>query len=571
MPAAPVQVGPSSAPTGFTRTNGGILVPTDTLLKSFVAERTLNKARNQAQREAARGAFFSDWTRLTGFNQAGAMEKPEDEVNFSFLRDTYEHSAIDQVIINTRYQQVSMVSQRCRDPQKHAGFRVVHKEHDSPDFVETDELKQLCAHIEDIIAHPWEQVHPNGVKDVFPVCAREELVVDRKAMVLHRDRLRRPTRYHLVDGATILPVLRVLYPWLMQNAQQFGINFDPNDPDSLKNALNRAGEEISKLTGISQEQLAYVQEVDSKIMAGWTREQLAIDIRNASVWVNKLPFGQGSLLQQSIEITAAWVNAWQYNQSLFRTNYPEQLVAIKGDYDPNALEAMKRKIFSEAGPASWERLLLMPGDEDFEVSTFKLRDTPKDMLYGELLRIIINLKTAVYRMSSSTINFSHDDGGKQVSLNGPGDREMQVAMAQEEGFHSLLQNTANWFTQTIVKPWHEDLIMIFDGLRREAEQERIELSTKATGSYWTINDARKKENKEPLKPINGVDVGEYPLPIALALLGKGSDGGKTGSGQEDGQEPQKPPIAPVQGAQKPQKKPVQKSLRKSLTIEVVEA
>lgn len=570
--ATPMQIGVDPTPTGYVPSKAGILVPADMMVKSLRAEQEINKARNKALREVARGAFFSDWTRLTGFNQAGAMEKPSDEVNFSFLRDTYEHSAIDQIIINTRIQQIRQVSQRCRDPKKHAGFRVVHKNHDQDDFVETDELRKLCEHIEDIIGNPWDHVHPNGVKDVFTISVREELTIDRKVAIVVRDRMKRPVKYWLIDGATVLPVIRVLYPWLMQNAQELGIQFDPTNPDSLKEALNRAGEEISNITGIAMDKLAYVQEVDSKIMAGWTKEQLAIDITQPSVWVNKLPFGQGSLLQQSIELTAAWVNGWQYNQSLFRTNYPERLVAIKGDYDPNALEAMKRKIFSEAGPASWERLLLMPGDEDFEVQTFNLRDTPKDMLYGELLRIIINLKTAVYRMDPSTIGFSHDAGGG-ASLFSTGDREQQLSMAQEEGFHGLLQNLANWFTETIVKPWHEDLIMIFDGLKQEQEQERIELSSKAVEAYWTIDEARAIENKPPLP--NGM--GKLPLP--LQQLKMQSD--KQAQMNPMGASPQGNTKANPQGEnlpKPPNEKPkvvenlkqVNKSMRKSLLIEVVD-
>lgn len=568
----PMQIPEIGTPPGFVQTPGGLLISADTMVKSLRSEQELNKARNKALREVQRGAFFSDWTRLTGFNQAGAMEKPEDEVNFSFLRDTYDHSAIDQLIINTRIQQVRQVSQRCRDPQLHAGYRVVHKDHDRPDFLETPELKRLCEHIEDIIGDPLHDIHPNGIKDVFPVMVREELVVDRKSCIIQRDRRGRPIKYWFADGATVLPVIRVLYPWLLDNASKLGLQFDPKDPESLADALNQAGDELAELTGIPRDKLAYVQEVNAEIKGGWMADQVRIDITQPSVWINKLPFGQGSLLQQSIDVTAAWVNAWSYNQNLFRTNYPERLVAIKGDYDPNALEAMKRKIFSEAGPASWERLLLMNGDEDFEVTTYNLRDTPKDMLYGELLRIIINLKTANYRMDPSTIGFSHDAGSGQ-SLFGTGNREEQLAAAEEEGFHGLLQNIANFFTEHIVKPWHEDLIMIFDGLKREKEKERIELSSQAVDKYWRINDALVKENKPKLKPINGIDVGDYPLPIALALLQGQSQGAPGGAPEPPNQQEDKDvPKTQDKASDASQKPPetVKKSLVKSLVVEVIE-
>lgn len=568
---APMQIGANPAPTGYVPTKNGVLIPADVMIKSLKAEHELNKARNKALREAARGSFFSDWTRLTGFNQAGAMEKPEDEVNYQYLRDAYQISAIDQVIINTRLQQIRQVSQRCRDPKKHAGFRVVHKAHDEDDFVETDELKRLCEQIEDIIATPWERVHPNGVKDVFTTATREELIIDRKAMVIQRDRMWRPIKYWLVDGATVLPVIKVLYPWLVANAPKYGIKFDPSNPDSLKEAINRAGEEISAITGIPLDKLAYVQEVDSQIVAGWTSDQISIDITQPSIWIDKLPFGQGSLFQQSIELTAAWVNGWQYNQNLFRTNYPERLVKIAGDWDPNALEAMKRKIFSEAGPASWERLLLMPGDEDFDVQVYPLRDTPRDLMFGELLRIIINLKTAVYRMDPSTIGFSHDAGSGN-SLFAVGDREQQLAMAEEEGFHGLLQNLANWFTEAIVKPWHPDLIMIFDGLKQEEERERIELATKAVSSYVTIDEARAAENKPPLP--NGM--GKLPLPLqqlVMQQMNRAQNGPQNAPENEDKvniPEQNKKPSESKSGAQAKGQNKTKKSLAKSLVIEVLE-
>ncbi len=460
------------------------------------------------------GAFFSDWNRLTGFNASGGMEKPADEVGFGFLRDSYFRSAIDQVIINTRIAQVRQVARRCLDPQKHAGWRIVHKMHFSPDFRETPAIKAACEEVAQVIEHPNGWVHPGGLVDVLTIMVREQLTIDRKALSISRDRLRRPVAgyWHLIDAATVLPRLEVLYPWISKHltnpAPESGY-----DEETIQSAIDAAISDIFQSSGVNLEDAGWVQEVDSHITAAWKPHQLSMHITQPSVVINKVPYGQGSLLQQSLDLTAGWVNFWQYNQSHFRTNYPEKALILHGEYDPNGLEAYKRKLFGEAGPASWERLLILPGDEDTKAEALDLGAAPKDLMWDKLADMIIRLKCGVYRMDPSTIGWDSHGGETGLIFNAP-NRETQVAMAQEEGFHGLLQDLSTWITEALVKPWNPDLIFFFDGLQRQQERERIQLSSEAVEHYWTLDEARQKEN---LAPLPG-GLGKLPLWAAKAQL-----------------------------------------------------
>ncbi len=469
---------------------------------------------DRAAEIAQPGAFFSDWNRLTGFNASGGMEKPADEPGFGFLRDSYARSAIDQIIINTRIWQVRQVGKRCLDPQRHAGWRIVHKDHDKPDFVETPAIQALCEKVSDVVAHPNPWVHPGGLVDVLSIMVREQLTIDRKALIISRDRLRRPVaRYwHLVDAATVLPRLQVLYPWIAKHLT----NPPPEagyDEETVQSAIDAAITDVYDASGVDLTDAAYVQEIDSHITAAWLAQQVSLHISQPSVVVNKIPYGQGSLLQQSLDLTAGWVNFWQYNQAHFRTNYPEKALILHGEYDPNGLEAYKRKMFGEAGPASWERLLLLPGDEDSKAEAVDLGAAPKDLLYDKMADMIIRLKTAVYRMDASTIGWDSRSSESGIVFNPP-NKEMQLAMAQEEGFHGLLQDLSTWVTDTLVKPWSEDLVFIFDGLQRQQERERVELSSQAVEHYLTIDEARAKENLPPLPD----DIGKLPMWAAQAKL-----------------------------------------------------
>lgn len=860
------------------------LAPQTLWVPHTVIDEELQKAaaRHKTQAKMARGRFFadraepgaqfSDWNRLTGFNASGGMEKPADETGFGFLRDSYARSAIDQIIINTRIWQIRQVGRRCLDPQRHAGWRIVHKLHDSPKFRETPEIQARCDAVAKVVGLPNPGVHPGGLVDVLAISVREQLTIDRRVMIISRDRLRRPVAggWHLQDGAcysadtevltrrgwrrfddvtpedefmtrkigtgnaewqkafyfhdqdwtgrevmhfrsrtvdllvtpnhrmltqwkatkewaappeairtaedlerlkalravaipawsrwrgvmpttgdgitvagervaladwcafmgmwlaegsvggcltggtphsysvtisqegsspfyaeieallerlpfgfrrnghswrvghralwdelrplgskytkyvpqwmkdlppeylailwewtgkgdgtrgarrtgkrahiapqdvwrvttasprladdwqeilaklgrsgsisvhrpsqdvfirgrriakdhqvphyiinervtarfslptptrevynghvycvsvpnevlyvrrngipqwcgnTVLPRLEVLYPWIakrLTNPQEPGRAYDATE---IQSAIDGAISDVLDATGIDLEDAAYVQEIDSHITAAWLAHQVSVGISQPSVIINKGPYGQGSILQQSLDLTAGWVNFWQYNQSHFRTNYPEKALILHGEYDPNGLEAYKRKLFGEAGPASWERLLLLPGDEDSKAESVDLGSAPKDLMWDKLADMIIKLKCACYRLDPSTIGW---DGGIKDSgiVFNPPNKEFQVAMAQEEGFHGLLQDLSTWITDSLVRPWDEDLLFIFDGLQRQQERERIELSSQAVEHYWTLDEARAKENLKPLPD----GLGAVPMWAAQAKL-----------------------------------------------------
>ena len=220
-----------------------------------------------------------------------------------------------------------------------------------------------------------------------------------------------------------------------------------------------------------------------------------------------------------MELTAAWVNSWSYNQHLFRTNYPERIVTIKGDFDPNALEAAKRRIFSEAGPASWERIILMPMDQDMDIVSTPLRDTPRDMLYGDLLNSVCSLKAAALGVPKDILSLDlGEKGSASISIRGEAQAEIHKAHA-EEALVTQLNGIAGWFTRTIVHSFYPDLLMIWDGLKPEEERERVEVTVQKVGSYMTIDEARAVENLDPLP--NGL--GQYPLPVVERILQNEAD------------------------------------------------
>lgn len=465
----------------------------------------LAKSRAELSKRAerqARGKFFSQMGRAERYDQAGAQSKPPDEPSFRYLRDAYWESQIDQLIVARRQQQIRSVARYIsNESDTRIGWTIRHKNHASPRFKATKDIERRCAEVAAIIDRPQPEIHPGGFADVATVAVEEELILDRKVMLRFKDRVGRPGLYYLIAGDSIKPIVRVLYAWIEEHQgeqNQWG-------PDMW----DVAAESLSYEVGFDLTKAAWVQEIDGVITAAWAPDELDVVQVFPSVEVNRVAYGRGSLFQRSLTLSDLWISLIDYNRGLFGIDYPENALFLYGDYSPAGLEAFTRQLTSQVGNRNWQRLAVIPADPEFKASLQKLRETPKDMVWPELMRMLVALKTGIYSMHPSEINMS-SDGDSRPTLSEP-NQEAEIAYAKEEGFDALLHHISDWFNRAIVWRWYDDLEMVWVNLHRETEKARIELATQRVESYWTINEARKQENLDPLDE----DWAEMPLPLAL--------------------------------------------------------
>ncbi len=520
--------------------SSGLLIP-DSIAKSRAA------LSEQAEQQA-RGKFFSSMGRAERYNQAGAQEKPPDEPSYRYLLDAYWESQIDQIIVARRQQQIRSVARRIiNDSDTKIGWTVQHREHDSPTYKESTDVKRRCEIMAQIIDHPTKEIHEGGFADFAVTSVEAELVMDRKAAVVFADRRGYPALYHAVSGDSIKPIVRVLYQWVEEHRgeeHQWG-------PDMW----DIAAESLSYQVGFDLTKAAWVQEIDGVITAAWTQNEMSIAQVFPSVEINRLAYGRGSLFQRSLTLTDLWISLIDYNRGLFSINYPENALFLFGDYSPAGLEAFSRQLTSQVGTRNWQRLAIIPADPEFKATIQKLRDTPKDMMWPELMRVLVALKTGIYSMHPSEINMAMDSG-KSTSLSEP-NQEAEIAYAKEEGFDALLHHMSDWINRFLVWPRWPDLEMVWVNLHRETETARVKAAIDRVGSYWTINEARKQENLPELTD----DWADMPLPIALGAQkavtsqaggGPGAEAGTAGDTQSSVKAQERAPVLPPPKEAKPQ-------------------
>ncbi len=526
------------SPTGTVVTPSGLHVPQhsfETLVKA--------EARKLAKETNNFPQLFSKMWLASNMIAHGAREKPVGTPSFKTLYLAAENSFIDRILIQARADQNKQIWQRALFG-KQVGFKVVHDRHSDPEFEETDEIRRRCREMEELLADPtpekFRPLYPNGMrihgglKDFITRMVRAELIIDRKVMYRYPRRDGRGyAAFHWIPGETLRPVHEGLKEW----AEKHEVG---------KRVTERTMENVWRKTGLDLYDKDYCQLVDGEIVAAFTDKEISLHIANPSDRIDRHGYGE-SRLEISLDVTATLMMAWKYNRELFNTNYPEHLLTVSGDYNKEGFEAFKQMIMAETGGPVNHRLPMIPsGDESFKVEAHKLRDTPKDMLFDQFFRMMVNLKCASYGAHPSIMNFTMESGGGSGSpMFGHGSAETEIEFSKEHGFKPALLDQCEWLTDALVKPSYQDLRVILEGLDEEDEKERLELMTTRGKSHKSRNELRIMEGDEPVgDPDDPDNPWNYPSDAPLStyittmVTKKQMEAGESGLGDEFEEEPE---------------------------------
>jgi LAGLIDADG DNA endonuclease family len=208
------------------------------------------------------------------------------------------------------------------------------------------------------------------------------------------------------------------------------------------------------------------------------------------------------------------------NVTSSNSNYPEAFLFIQGDVDQEGLEVFKKQIYAQIGSQGNQRLpVFATGDPQFRTELHRLRDSLSDMQFVQLIRMAIALKCSAFRAHPSEINFSPDLGERGAIISSD-TQEKQIALSQEEGYHSLLDNIALFITATLIEPIYDDLMMVWSIEDAPTETEMIDIWTKRLAMGNTIDEWRKADGRPPLEEVSGGkwpgNVPNSPFPLEYA-------------------------------------------------------
>lgn len=473
------------------------------LLRSYNTPDAIKKA----QQRFPMGRFFDDMVHLTGSaNSARATSKPLSMLSHRALRALSRGSVIDRLIINKRKAQARRFGRVCDVPGKQFGMRVVHRRYQDPEFdSDTDDIRRRCAEIEELLRRPTNPPH-HSFGDFLENAIEEELVLDRRFVVLPQGRSNKPISYHLIDGATVYPRMEVLADWMIAH----NVGGDTDRALALMQQELWSNPPRDKRTGeavwVDLADAEYVQMVDDRVVGAWKSGEYHMAIAHGSVAFDAWGYGY-SALEDSYQTSLLFMQALRYNKNLFDVNYPEAILTVAGNVDEEGLKAFRRNVLDYDPSEASTRLPIIPGGDELQANLLRLRDTPRDMLMSEMLTLLANMKCAAYGMHPSEINVTPDgQGGAVVSMdNSEGD---EIAQATEEGFHSLMYGQCDLVTESLIRPHYTDLIAIPEGMDRENEQSLL-ARLQFTSQFSTFNEVRAELSKKPLPSGLPVEIGDF--------------------------------------------------------------
>ena len=457
------------------------------LYKSAMNGKPITSAERRALQMLQRkmGTVFSPSSLLGNMMDYGVTHHPYGMAAHRALRDTAEKSVIDALIISARLHQVAHVARRIIIEGKQKGWKVVHYRHIDPDFQPDPSVRDRCVAVEQFLENPRADVHPGGFRDLLMRAAESELILDRKCLIIERDRRFRPLRFHLLPPDDILPRMAVLNPIMAQ------LNVTGSEGEE------RATQFVYQLWQVDVSEAAYIQVLDGQVTGAWRAEEISVDICLPTSRLDAWYYGN-SPLQRSMGMSTMLIYAFNYNEKMFTAAWPEAFLNLKGAVSEEDLAAFKQQIYAEVGAQGNQRLpVIAMGDEENGAELLKLRDSLHEMEYTQLVRLCVALKCSAYRAHPSLLNMATDNGGASPIINN-GTEEVQIALAQEEGLASLTSNIADWLTRALVQWIDPELRLVFSMQDQPTEVEQIQLWEKKTALGFTVDEFRASQGQPPL-------------------------------------------------------------------------
>ncbi|MEC0169903.1 phage portal protein [Paenibacillus graminis] len=242
--------------------------------------------------------------------------------------------------------------------------------------------------------------------------------------------------------------------------------------------------------------IAYVQRVDGRITAEYSRQELTYLIRNPRTDIAYADFGF-SELETLIEIVTGIVNGVRYNTSYFSFNsLPQGVLEVIGKYEEEDIEAFSRhwKTLTEGAQGKWTvPVMAMEEGNGFKFTPFK--NSNQDMQFNEFLEFLFNLACAVYQIDPNEVGFKSWTSGKSMSQSDNTAEKMDSS--KDKGFIPLMYFLSDGFNANVLDRIAPEFALFWAGLDEEEEERKAQrLKDDMELGLTTVAEVRKQRGQQ---------------------------------------------------------------------------
>ncbi|MBE0335106.1 phage portal protein [Paenibacillus sp. 23TSA30-6] len=244
------------------------------------------------------------------------------------------------------------------------------------------------------------------------------------------------------------------------------------------------------------EPIAYVQRVDGRITAEYTRHELSYGIRNPRTDVEYSDFGM-SELETLVEIVTGIMNGVRYNTTYFSYNsLPQGVLEVIGKYEEEDIEAFTRhwKTLTDGAQGKWAVPVMgMEEGSGFKFTPFK--SSNQDMQFNEFLEFLFNLAAAVYQIDPNEVGFK--SWTSSTSMSQSDNTAEKMDSSKDKGFIPLMYFLSDSLNTNVLDVIAPEFALYWAGLDDESEDRKAErLKNDIDSGVLTIAEVRKQRGLE---------------------------------------------------------------------------
>lgn len=374
-------------------------------------------------------------------------------INYNVLRQTVHKVPLIGAIINTRVDQVLPFTQYARE-EGERGFRLkLTKQSEEED----DQEVSLLADMLEQTGFQYDEFREDDFSDYMQMLVREIYTIDQIATEIQYNRRGEAVAFWALDGATIKRV---------ENGEWFDEGF------------------------------RYIQEIDNKIYARFTNQNLIFDYKNKRADVRYRGFGY-SHVEQCIDIITTLLFGYNYLQNqLVRDRMPKGFISVMGDAGKKELDALRNYWYAAMSGAGgqWNIPILPSGKDGIGIDFKNLSQSNKDMEYHKLILFLSGVVSAVFGMDMAEMGLKSDDSQSIINNEASHPRQEQ---SKNRGLNSILMFSAQHITK-VLRKFTTKYRIEFSGLEKEDESQREQIFNQQLKTRRTLNEIREDLGDPPI-------------------------------------------------------------------------
>jgi hypothetical protein len=291
------------------------------------------------------------------------------------------------------------------------------------------------------------------------------------------------------------------------------------------------------------DKIKFIQEVDTQVLAQYTRRDLIFDVLNPRTDIEYSGYGY-SYVEQAIDLIVAQINTFAYNMGVFTEDrLPRGMLLLNGGADLDDVEALEEYIVSimSGGPQAKWHIPIVPsgagveGQNQRRLEWVSFQQNNQDMQFSQWTEFLWSSVAALWGVDLEELGIRTQKSTQLLGDN---------VAPRLEASRSRLLGTVLGFLEQHLQRIMNDVDPSFDfefvGYEKDDEQQKNQTRESELRTFKTIDELRAESDLEPFDeewskmPLNPVAVQVLQSSQQQAMMGGGMDGMQ--SGMDDVQE-----------------------------------